>query len=231
MNKNDMRVTILKDGPYLVSGDIPLFYKRIVKKGRIVDLETVKQIETNQNESYALCRCGKSKTMPFCDGSHEHAHFDGTETANRNNYLERADVLNGPEMDMYDDGRCAYARFCHRQHGDVWQETMDSYDATKKEEAYLGADLCPAGRLTASSKDGNLHEPELEPKIVIAYDKPLKISAGMWLEGYIPLYSSDGYMYELRNRYALCRCGESEIKPFCDAIHVNIEFDDKLETK
>lgn len=231
MNNNDeKKIVILENGPYLVYGDIPLYHKKIVKKGKVLALETIKEIEPQINDDhYALCRCGHSKNMPFCDGTHQEIGFDGTETADNNKYLDRVEVFEGPEMDMYDDGRCAYARFCHRQHGDVWTETMESYDATKKEEAYIGADMCPAGRLTAASKAGELHEPELEPSISIVYNEPLGVDAGIWIEGYIPVFSATGEQYELRNRYALCRCGESENKPFCDAIHVNIEFKDGLD--
>ena len=39
----------------------------------------------------------------------------------------------------------------------------------------------------------------------------------------------DGSTYELRNRYALCRCGASRNKPFCDAMHVSIGFSDGLD--
>ena len=38
----------------------------------------------------------------------------------------------------------------------------------------------------------------------------------------------DGTEYELRNRYALCRCGASRNKPFCDAMHVTVGYEDGL---
>jgi len=36
---------------------------------------------------------------------------------------------------------------------------------------------------------------------------------------------SDGPSYEAGERYALCRCGESKNKPFCDGSHVGMGFD------
>ena len=37
--------------------------------------------------------------------------------------------------------------------------------------------------------------------------------------GRIPVVSEDGKPYEIRARFALCRCGGSGNKPFCDGTH------------
>ena len=29
------------------------------------------QVEVEEGKAYAWCRCGRSKTQPFCDGSHK----------------------------------------------------------------------------------------------------------------------------------------------------------------
>jgi CDGSH-type Zn-finger protein len=39
------------------------------------------------------------------------------------------------------------------------------------------------------------------------------------VKGGIPVESSDGTMYDVRNRVTLCRCGRSMNKPFCDGGH------------
>jgi CDGSH-type Zn-finger protein len=54
-------VTVTKDGPYAVTGDIEL-----------VDQP---QGEGASTEHYTLCRCGGSKNKPFCDGTHWHIGF------------------------------------------------------------------------------------------------------------------------------------------------------------
>jgi CDGSH-type Zn-finger protein len=36
----------------------------------------------------------------------------------------------------------------------------------------------------------------------------------------------DGYVYESRARMTLCRCGNSQNKPFCDGTHAAIGFRD-----
>ena len=88
----------------------------------------------SDQETYALCRCGRTSTPPFCDGSHLEG-FDGTETAGHEPYRDRADVYPGDGVYLFDDNRCAYARFCHREDGDVWSLTEASYDPHYKREA------------------------------------------------------------------------------------------------
>jgi CDGSH-type Zn-finger protein len=33
------------------------------------------QVELTEGQEYWFCRCGRSKTQPFCDGSHEGTSF------------------------------------------------------------------------------------------------------------------------------------------------------------
>ncbi|MFY9800413.1 MAG: CDGSH iron-sulfur domain-containing protein [Methanoregula sp.] len=40
------------------------------------------------------------------------------------------------------------------------------------------------------------------------------------MRGGIPVESSEGHVYEIRNRITLCRCGKSYNKPFCDGRHI-----------
>jgi CDGSH-type Zn-finger protein len=47
---------------------------RVSGKVDFVDSEG-KVIETKEN--FSLCRCGRSKEKPFCDGSHRDAGFQG----------------------------------------------------------------------------------------------------------------------------------------------------------
>ena len=50
----------------------------------------------------------------------------------------------------------------------------------------------------------------------------------IYVRGGIPIASLDGTPYEVRNRVALCRCGASQNKPFCDGSHVDAAFRDGL---
>lgn len=223
-----MRITITEDGPYIVSGSVPLKIATIAQG----DGHKVMQYEKEfpLQETYALCRCGRSNNPPFCDGAHAAAQFDGTESASRAPYADRADVFEGEELYLRDDNRCAFARFCHRKEGDVWTLTeIAGEDKHLQGEAVHASAQCPAGRLTHVRKaDGTELEPDLEPCITILEDPEKGASSGLFVQGGITLVAVDGTEYELRNRYMLCRCGQSNNKPFCDASHVPAGFNDGL---
>jgi len=220
-----MRIKILKNGPYLVTGNIPLKEKIILPKGK--NYEFLEGQAFSTNPSYSLCRCGKSKNMPFCDGSHVGCEFDGTETASKDSFIDRANLFEGPGVDLLDDGRCAFARFCHRNKGNVWELTRNSNDPNIIREAIIASSECPSGRLVSVDKQGNQIEPFLEPSIDVLQDPERNVSCGLFVKGNIPIESSDGTLYEIRNRVMLCRCGKSRNKPFCDATHVSVNFKDK----
>src|SRR5512136_2758119 len=83
------RITIEKDGPYIVQGDVPL-----VRKSQIVS-EYGEPLAWKKGETlatsapYKLCRCGQSSQKPFCDDSHLAVGFDGTEAADQTVTAER----------------------------------------------------------------------------------------------------------------------------------------------
>jgi CDGSH-type Zn-finger protein len=64
------RITAYRDGPFLVRGPVEL----VDQDGNeiAVDRETV-----------ALCRCGKSRLRPFCDGTHKVVRFQAPSGAER----------------------------------------------------------------------------------------------------------------------------------------------------
>jgi CDGSH-type Zn-finger protein len=81
--KNIRRIKVMKDGPYIVSGGVPLARERVVIGSDGEPARWEKGPAYPARDSYALCRCGQSKHKPFCDGSHSKIAFEGTETAGR----------------------------------------------------------------------------------------------------------------------------------------------------
>lgn len=224
-SKKNLKIRIVKDGPYIVSGNVPLSEKIITPKGHGYIYKDGR-IFTNPDD-YALCRCGRSKNAPYCDGSHERNGFIGTESASRLPYTSRARTFTGPGIDLMDDDRCAFARFCHGEHGDAWTLVKYSDDPRYRQELIKAASECPSGRLVAVEEDGTMIEPEYEPAVEILQDPQNGVSGPLSVKGNIPIESEDGAVYEIRNRATLCRCGKSRNKPFCDATHVTVKYIDK----
>jgi hypothetical protein len=105
--------------------------------------------------------------------------------------------------------------------GGIWNLTERSGIPEAKETAIEEAFNCPSGRLVVRDrKSGEIIEPELEKSIVVI-EYPAKGEHGpLWVRGGIPVVSSDGRQYTVRNRLTLCRCGKSHNKPFCDGSHI-----------
>lgn len=219
------KIKILKNGPYLVTGGVPISEKVITLAGNHYIYEEGRLLP--QAGTYTLCRCGKSSNPPFCDGTHTHDGFDCEETASMAPYAQRAETLRGPGLDLMDDGRCAFARFCHREKGDAWELLKLTDDEKDRSEVIIAANECPAGRLTAVTKSGELIEPYYEPAIEVLQDPEEGVSSGIFVRGGIPIESAGGETYEPRSRVVLCRCGQSKNKPFCDMAHVTIGFRDR----
>jgi len=218
-------VTITENGPYIVTGDLPLSEQAIVfdADGYSVRWEEGDVYPTN--DRYALCRCGQSANKPFCDGSHAHVGFDGTETASRRHFEQDAEVIDGPTMALSDDRPlCAFARFCDG-HGGIWSLTGETDRSEPRELVAHQATHCPSGRLVVHDKqtDETL-EPDLPPSIVLIEDPHEDASGPIWVRGGIAIVSADGFVHERRNRVTLCRCGQSANKPFCDGTHAQIGF-------
>lgn len=218
---NPLRIKVSKDGPYVVTGGVPLTVNIVVLDDKGLPYEWKAGKNYPAANTYQLCRCGKSKTPPFCDNTHALIGFDGTETAGHQPFASEAVVFEGPDLTLTDLPKlCVHAGFCDRM-GGTWALTQYSDTPVAKTIAIEQAGNCPSGRLVVSDKDGNEIEPEYEPSIVLVEDPNKGVSGPLWVRGGIPIESADGITYEIRNRVALCRCGKSNNKPFCDGEHLD----------
>jgi len=222
-------ISVTKDGPYLVAGELPLAKATIGAndEGESIRWEWGKPYPEQKN--FALCRCGHSAHKPFCDGTHAKIGFDGTETASRKPYREQAKMIPGPVLSLSDaQSLCAFARFCD-PNGQVWSLVAET-DKTKPREDFVRQTCdCPSGRLVAwDNKTGQPIEPELPQSIGLVEDPVESCSGPLWVRGGVAVIAADGHRYEVRNRVTLCRCGVSKNKPFCDGSHAAIKFKDGL---
>jgi len=228
-NMAQPKIIVSTDGPYIVSGDVPLTMQTITPNAQGESWEWVAGRSFETTETYELCRCGRSRHKPFCDGSHTTPHFRGTETATRAPFSDQAERLDGPAITLDDaEELCAFARFCDAG-GKIWSLIGASGNHAAKELAIREANHCPSGRLVVNDArtDRPIEHP-LPPSIGIVEDPAMRCSGPLWVRGGIEIESADGTKYEPRNRVALCRCGGSKNKPFCNGGHASIKFDDGL---
>ncbi|MFT3986982.1 CDGSH iron-sulfur domain-containing protein [Aestuariivirga sp.] len=229
MSKPAVTVTVTRDGPYEVSGAVPIAQQIIGtdRAGKSVKWEEGKAFPAKPK--VWLCRCGHSAKKPYCDGSHSRVGFDGTETASRQPYLAQAKVLDGPMMQLTDaESLCAFARFCDPR-GQVWAQVAETDDPEVRRTFVKQTCDCPSGRLVAWDKaTGKAIEPELPVSIGLVEDPQEACSGPLWLRGGIAVIAEDGFAYEVRNRVTLCRCGASQNKPYCDGSHAAIKFTDGI---
>ncbi|MDR3420066.1 MAG: CDGSH iron-sulfur domain-containing protein [Xanthobacteraceae bacterium] len=223
--KSQARVAVSKNGPYIVTGGVPLSKQTIAADANGDSTAWTESGNFFQAEKYALCRCGHSKNKPFCDGTHARIGFDGTETASREPYIDQTTAIDGPALMLTDvESLCAFARFCD-PNGKVWAQVAATDDPAVRAMFLRQVNDCPSGRLVAWDKaTGAPVERELPVSIGLIEDPQENCSGPIWLRGGMTLVTADGFTYETRNRVTLCRCGESRNKPFCDGTHASIKF-------
>jgi len=146
--------------------------------------------------------------------------------------FKQAKVFDGPGIRLSDvPSLCAASRFCHRA-GGIWRLLPRSDDPQVQKTVVEEACNCASGALVAlDKKSGKPIDPVLDQALSIVEDPKEGISGPIRVKGGVTLESADGKRYEARNRVALCRCGKSRNKPFCDGTHVSTRFRAKEKAK
>jgi len=130
----------------------------------------------------------------------------------------------GTEIDVQWDGRlCIHVAECGRSADELFEGGRDPWcipDKCSKAEVREVVERCPSGALTYRDKSGAPETPPAENFLTVVYNGPLFVSGDLELEG------APDDMPGARFRLALCRCGQSENKPFCDNSHLKAGFQD-----
>ncbi|WP_420642810.1 CDGSH iron-sulfur domain-containing protein [Candidatus Leptofilum sp.] len=122
----------------------------------------------------------------------------------------------------YNMKRCIHAAECVRGLPAVFDTAKRPWVQPGNEAADVVADVverCPTGALHYVRKDGGAAEPVPEQnRILVTANGPLYIKGDLQIE--MPAEAV------AETRAALCRCGQSTNKPFCDDAHKTVEFTD-----
>ena len=122
----------------------------------------------------------------------------------------------------YDVGRCIHAEECI--HG--LPNVFDAKNRPWIQPEHAGAEQiaavllrCPTGALKFTRRDGGPPEPIPETNtLTVAPNGPVFVS------GDVQITAADGTVIQRETRAALCRCGASANKPFCDNSHLESDF-------
>ncbi len=219
------RITISKNGSYCVKGPVPLVRKSQVVSEYGEPLTWHKEfvLETDPEEYY-LCRCGNSQNFPFCDSTHRRVEFDGTETAESEDFYEQQYTFPGGTnlVVRKNPNLCMESGFCGLLNRPIRQIITETESTQMRSLVIAMVERCPSGALTYSMTND---EAEIEPNLPIQIADTTEITddgpiiGPFWVTGEIEIERSDGKLLKPRNRVTLCNCGRSEIKPLCDGTH------------
>jgi len=189
-----------------------------------LECENIEVIQEEQrlehkNPAY-LCRCGASKNKPFCDGSHTKAGFVSKNDISK----EVLQSYEGKELTVnFNRSICSGASKCVQGLASVFKSGDGSHwiypDEDSTEKIINQIKACPSGALSYTQK-GEIHIDSRKLAMInIIKNGPYNVE-GVSLEGFhIPTHFSP-------SKYALCRCGHSKNKPFCDYSHAQKAWKD-----
>jgi len=179
----------------------------------------------------ALCRCGASQIKPLCDGSHASTGFTGAKDPKR--VPDRRDTFPGTSVTVLDNrGLCQHSGFCTDRLSTVFHAGSEPFvtpSGGRMDEIINAVRACPSGALSFAVDGVEIREmvdqTDRPPSIEVSKDGPYRITGG------IPLTEDDGSPVQRpdgasREHYALCRCGQSQNKPFCSGMHWYVNFSD-----
>jgi CDGSH-type Zn-finger protein/truncated hemoglobin YjbI len=213
------RVDLEHDGPYLVTN--------------VEDLRDWLGCHHPARPQMALCRCGASSSKPFCDGSHVETGFDDAKSPDR--VPDRRDTYVGQQVTILDNrGICQHSGFCTDRLAGVFDAGGEPFvhpSGGRMDEIIRAVRDCPSGALSYAV-DGVEAREEVdrhgsrEPAIEVTRDGPYRITGGVALyEAGEPVPRAEGASLE---HCALCRCGQSQNKPFCSGMHWYVDFHDPV---
>ena len=201
----------VQNGPYKVSGNI--------------DLRDSDGWQVTQDDEFLLCRCGNSSNKPFCDGSHKQNKFSSARQFDPVQE-ELRDYPNNSRSLIIHDNRsvCAQSGNCVKHAKSIFVPGSEPWIKPTGEipgKVIKAVEKCPSGALSYTF-DGKVQViEERPPKIQIVRNGPYLVEGGPALLGTATP--------QTREHYALCRCGASKNKPFCDGSHLTAPLMDKLD--
>jgi CDGSH-type Zn-finger protein/uncharacterized Fe-S cluster protein YjdI len=131
----------------------------------------------------------------------------------------------GREVEVDWDGRlCIHVGECGRAEGELFVTGRKPWcrpDLASVDDVVDVVERCPTGALTYRRADGVTERAPDRNTVVVSNNGPL------YLRGELEIEGAANDMPGVRFRAALCRCGASKNKPYCDNSHEEAGFVDR----
>lgn len=122
----------------------------------------------------------------------------------------------------YNARRCIHASECVQGLPAVFERGRRPWimpGGASADEIVAVIERCPSGALHYTRLDGGANEVPNEPVVIEATR-----NGPLYVRGRVELRTADDSMVVEETRVALCRCGQSNNKPFCDNSHLRTGF-------
>ncbi len=138
---------------------------------------------------------------------------------------EHTTTYKGKNIDVQWDSRlCIHIGECGYSSGELFVAGRDPWcqpNLAAEDDVKDVVERCPSGALTYSDKSrGDNEQPAECNTVQVVYNGPL------YIQGELHIENAPQDMRGINYRAALCRCGQSKRKPFCDNSHLQAGFKD-----
>jgi CDGSH-type Zn-finger protein len=212
------RIRVRAAGPYLLTGSTSMW----TFLGERIAAPSVA----------ALCRCGQSRSRPWCDGTHATIGFDDAKHVDR--VPDRLDSYEARQFTILDNrGLCAHSARCTDALPTAFRARAEPFVApagARADDVLRAVQACPSGALgiaLTERRADELIDRLREPGIEVSKDGPYFVTGGVELTdeaGHEPARPAGAS----KEHFSLCRCGQSKNKPFCSGAHWYADFHDPV---
>ena len=131
---------------------------------------------------------------------------------------------------VWQPAKCSHSKKCFHGLSEVFNPNNRPWvqlDKSTAEEIVTQVKKCPSGALSfeGACAEAVIVEGIIEETLVDLTKVTVTKGGPLLVKGALKIELADGETVQKTGMTALCRCGASANKPYCDGSHQNIEFD------